>query len=165
MISLENNNFLLFAIGLLAACVILYFIVPDSGASSSQPETPRIQFSYSVKGCAETTAGMTAKGMGQPERGPSIMVSGGTITYSRALNHQCCRKATVEKEIGSREISIFDTWGGPGCKCMCFSEVAAKLENVLRGHYTITVYERGTKPQSSEEMQQTVVTTQEIAVR
>ncbi len=125
-----------------------------------------ITLSSSVKGCAETEKGTTAKSVGkETEKEPTIEVNGNNIVYSRALNHLCCRKAEIEKEIGDFTIDIYEVWSGVGCKCICFSEIEAKLKNIPSGTYKVNVYEKGTQPDSDEPMEQTLIISDEITIQ
>ncbi|MFH1448119.1 MAG: hypothetical protein ABIG39_04610 [Candidatus Micrarchaeota archaeon] len=153
-----KNKLLLIGIWTLATLFILAYLLVQVEESSE------ISLSYSVKGCAETENGLTTRGPLQTDRGPSIVVSEGEVSYSRALNHLCCRKAVVEKEIRLSEINIFEVWGGQGCRCMCFSEIEANLSNLTPGKYMINVYETGTKPGSEEPLENREIIRQEITV-
>lgn len=153
------------AVTLLSLFVILYFILPIPAQGQAPAKVPDVRFFSSVKGCAESASDAPTRAMGQSERGPSVMVSGNSVIYSQALSHLCCRKAELQNELGKGEIIIFETWSGQGCRCMCFSEIEAKLENLPSGHYTLTVYERGTEPGSSKQMEQTVIVTKEVGIR
>jgi hypothetical protein len=120
----------------------------------------------SVKGCAETEKGTTTKSFGkETEKEPIIKVNGNNVVYSRALNHLCCRKAEIEKEIGDFTINIYEVWSGVGCKCMCFSEIEAKLKNIPSGTYKVNVYEKGTKPGSDDPMEQTLIISDEVTIQ
>jgi hypothetical protein len=123
-----------------------------------------VALSSLVKGCAETDKGMETRGADETERAPSITISGNQINYSRAINHQCCRKAVIEKEISGSAINIFEVWSGEGCRCICFSEIEATLENIPAGHYAVNVYEKGTKPDGTS-MEQATIISKEIDVR
>lgn len=125
-------------------------------------------FLSSIKGCAETNKGMTnsTKGVGNEiEKLPTINVNGQTVTYSRAINHQCCRKVEITKEINNLTINIYEKWSGSGCKCMCFSEIEGTLNNVPADTFNVNVYETGTKPNSNEPMEQTLIISKEIVVK
>ena len=140
------------------------------GQAPAQPTAPsnlqNIVLSPSVKGCAETDNSMTTKSIGgEAAQEPKIEVIGNEIKYSRATNHLCCRKAEIEKETGGSVINIYEVWSGIGCKCICFSELAAKLQNVPSGTYTVNVYERGTQPGSEEPMEQKLIISQSIVVQ
>jgi len=125
-----------------------------------------ITLSSSVKGCAETKEGTTAKSIGkETEKEPTIKVNGNNVVYSRALNHLCCRKAEIEKEIDDFTINIYEIWTGIGCKCICFSEIEAKLKNIPSGTYKVNVYEKGTQPGTDEPMEQTLIISEEITVQ
>jgi hypothetical protein len=116
----------------------------------------------SVKGCAETESGMSTKALGQTEREPKIEVDGNEILYSRAINHLCCRKVEIEKEI-ENSINIYEVWSGIGCKCICFSEIEARIKNVPPGNYTVNVYEKGTEP-GGEPMEQKLIISKNVVI-
>lgn len=138
--------------------------------TSMQPTTPsnlqNIILSPLVKGCAETDKGMAIKSIGEgTEQEPKIEVNGNEALYSRAISHLCCRKAEIEKETENSVINIYEVWSGIGCKCMCFSEIEAKLQNVPSGTYKVNVYEKGTQPGSKEPMEQKLIISQNIVVQ
>ena len=129
-------------------------------------EEENITLLSSVKGCAETEKGTTTKSVGvETEKEPTIEVNGNNVVYSRALNHLCCRKAEIEKEIGDFTINIYEVWSGVGCKCICFSEIEAKLKNIPSGTYKVNVYEKGTQPDGDEPMEQTLIISEDITVQ
>ncbi|MCD6557673.1 MAG: hypothetical protein J7K31_01420 [Candidatus Aenigmarchaeota archaeon] len=136
----------------------------------TQPTTPpnlqNIILLPSVKGCAETDKGMATKAFGEgTEQEPKIEVSGNEIIYSRAINHLCCRKAEIEKETKDSVINIYEVWSGIGCKCICFSEIEAKLQNVPLGTYVVNVYEKGTQPGNEGPMEQKLIISQNVVVQ
>lgn len=136
---------------------------PLSGAI---PNIQDITLSPLVKGCAETDKGTAAKSIGIGEgQKPKIETDGNQIIYSRAINHLCCRKAEFEKETETSVINIYEVWSGIGCKCMCFSEIKATLNNIPSGSYAVNVYEKGTEPGSDEPMEQKLIITQNIEVQ
>jgi len=120
----------------------------------------------SVKGCAETANGMTTKSLGGgTEQEPKIEINGNEVVYSRATNHLCCRKVEIAKETRKSVINIYEVWSGIGCKCMCFSEIKAELQNVPSGTYTVNVYVKGTESISEAPMGQILIISREITVR
>ncbi|RLI98282.1 MAG: hypothetical protein DRO99_01125 [Candidatus Aenigmatarchaeota archaeon] len=100
-----------------------------------------------VRGCA--TGGSNndalARSKSNKERRPSVTVHGDTIIYDRAISHLCCRIANVELTgpIENGRIDIYETWSGPECRCMCFSELGMKLSNLAPGDYTVNVHKSG----------------------
>lgn len=118
-----------------------------------------------VKGCAETDKGMAVRSMAEgTEQAPKIEVNGNEVVYSRAISHQCCRKVEITKETGKAAINVYETWSGAGCRCMCFSEIKAKLENVPAGAYTINVYANGTGGDGAP-AEQSLIISQKIFVQ
>ncbi len=138
-----------------------------SGNSTNPSNTNNIKFSFIVKGCAETDHGMASKSVGLgKEQYPEIEVSGNSIIYSRAIKHLCCRKAEFKKEINGNKINIYEVWSGIGCKCICFSELKAKVENLEKGKYIINVYETGTQPGTENvPMNQTLIISQNVVIK
>ena len=140
---------------------ITFYLLPDLGPQDSRK--PEISFYASVKGCAESEKGVTAR-VWEAERGPTIVTCSGEIVYSRAVNHQCCRKVALEKEISGQNVNIYEVWSGQGCKCMCFSEVEVIIGNITPGRYMVNIYEKGTNS-AGEPMEQTTVMSQEVKVK
>jgi hypothetical protein len=147
------------------ALVGIYFWNRQTPSAASDLEN--IIFSYSIRGCAETDKGMATKGVGNgTEKEPKIEVSENNVTYSRAINHLCCRKVEIQKEIIGSTINIFEVWSGIGCKCICFSEIEATISNFTSGTYcayTVNVYETGTEPGSDKPMEETLIISKEIS--
>ena len=162
-----NNKIILpliLVIVIIGIAGIYFWQTPTQPTTQSNPQN--IILSPLVKGCAETDKGMATKSLGEgTEQEPKIDVNGNEVLYYRAINHLCCRKAEIEKETESSIINIYEVWSGIGCKCMCFSEIEAKLQNVPSGTYTVNVYEKGTKPGSKEPMEQTLIISQNIVVQ
>jgi hypothetical protein len=118
-----------------------------------------------VKGCAETDQGMASRAAGgENEQEPAIEVIGNTLRYTRALQHQCCRKVEFEQEIQGTEITLYEVWSGEGCRCECFSEIQVDLEFIPAGNYRMRVYEKGTQPGSSEPMEQKLLISVKISI-
>jgi len=153
-----NKNYVVFSsvvVAVIAILVGVYILVspPQTGNYS-------IIFSPLVKGCAQTDKGTASRATGL-EQEPKIEVNGNSIKYSRAIEHQCCRKVELQKEINGSAINIFEVWSGQGCRCMCFSEIEAELKNIPSGSYTVNVYEKGAFP-DGKPMEQKLVITQKI---
>jgi hypothetical protein len=146
---------------LLAGCTF-----PSSQSPSATPPPAQdILLVPAVEGCAETEQGQASKsGGGEEEQDAAIQVNGSTISYTRALRHQCCRKVELEKLITGSTITLYETWSGQGCKCMCFSTVNASLEKVPAGNYTVVVIERGTQAGSSEPMEEKTLAKVDVTV-
>jgi len=146
-------------------------------------------FTPAVKGCASLSKSADIREMPQlpqdfNEKAPKITFDGNTITYSRAIQHQCCR--TVEITTGfspgqnqpqeeSKHIVeptggvsmsqmiqmpvmvIYENWSGDGCRCMCSSEITAKVENLKANYYRVQVIERGTNPDGTTMEEKTII--------
>ncbi|MBA4379527.1 MAG: hypothetical protein C0393_02375 [Anaerolinea sp.] len=118
-----------------------------------------------MKGCAETDQGMASRAAGgENEQEPAIEVIGNTLRYTRALQHQCCRKVEFEHEIQGANITLYEVWSGDGCRCECFSEIQADLEFVPAGDYLVRVYEQGAQPGSSKPMEEKLLVSEEVSV-
>ncbi len=105
-----------------------------------------VNFVPIVTGCAETLVGTAVRGAEFESREITLKVGGNGIVYDRALSHLCCRKVDVSFERNDKEITIYETWQGAGCRCSCFSETGASIENLPNGDYDVKVIERGTNP-------------------
>ncbi|MEM2956590.1 MAG: hypothetical protein QW041_03410 [Candidatus Pacearchaeota archaeon] len=115
-----------------------------------------------IKGCAEN--GKNQIKMIVEEQEPRIDINENEIIYSRTINHLCCRTVRIEKEEKNSIINIYEIWGGAECKCICSSEIGAKLKNVPLGEYTINVYEKGKRPESEEQIEQKLIISKNISV-
>jgi hypothetical protein len=155
--------------------IIIIVIIVVSGYGIFRLLTPKsaptalnkIAFSSLIRGCAETDKGMATRSSGEgTEQEPKIEINGNQIKYSRAINHMCCRKAEIQNEIINSTINIFENWSGIGCRCMCFSEIEAAVNDVPPGSYIVNVYEKGIQPgDNNRPMEQKLIITQEAGVR
>jgi hypothetical protein len=151
--------------GFLALVLVAAFsgCVQEPGPEPGPGVSPlaAVIFEPLVKGCAETEQGMASRGFGFVESGPSLSVEGSTLVYSRSASHLCCRKAVISRELiegsGMDSVLIYETWSGPGCRCICDSELAAKLENLPDGTYNVKVVSRGFDPESGGEFEEVLL--------
>ncbi len=140
-----NKEIWLFVILLIISITAIIFSKPVQ----EKPQEPQdIVFGAKITGCAETDAGMATRAAGET-REPSVFVKDYDIIYNRAIEHQCCRKVELMKEVSKNEIKITENWSGPGCRCICYSKIEAKLSNVAEGTYTVNVYEEGINPDNT----------------
>jgi len=146
---------------------IYQFLKPTSSfPKSTSTAANEMVLSSLVKGCAETDKGMATNSLSEgTEQEPKIKVSGNQIKYSRAINHACCRKAEIQKEIVSSTINIFEDWSGVECNCICFSEIEATVSNIPSGSYLVNVYEKGTKPFNNEPIEQKLIITKGVHIK
>lgn len=126
---------------------------------------PPFQLTTQITGCAETDRGTaTRSAVPEPLKPPTLEVSGSTLRYSHALKHQCCRQAEFTLAISGSTITLSEVWSGPGCRCMCYSDLAAAIEHIPPGIYSVQVDERGTQPNSAEPMPVRMLLIQTITV-
>ncbi|MDO9128845.1 MAG: hypothetical protein Q7U34_03165 [Anaerolineales bacterium] len=146
--------------------VLLFVLLAGCAAPvTPSPSTPEPRLSPTVKGCTETDQGMASRVPGdENEQEPAIEVIGDTLRYTRALQHQCCRKVEFEQEFQGAEITLYEVWSGEGCRCECFSEIQVDLEFIPAGNYLVRVYERGTQPGSCEAIEQKLLISVEISI-
>jgi hypothetical protein len=161
-----NNKILLpILIVIVTAGIIGTYFWQTRPQSTTPLNLNSLAFTPTVTGCAETDKGMASRSLGgTTEQAPKIAVKGNQISYSRALNHLCCRKAEVSHKISGSAIDIYENWSGIGCRCQCFSEIKATLNNIPTGSYIISVYEQGTKPGSNEPLEQALIISQNIII-
>jgi len=142
------NESMLLLFLLLIVFVILY--APTIVKIPESPNLENVSFSSIIRGCAQRERGMTPRGNLTEEKEPSITIEVNKIKYSRVLNHLCCRMVIVNRKIEGWTINIYENWSGTGCRCICFSEISAIVENLPKGTYTVNVYEKGINPDGSQ---------------
>jgi len=113
------------------------------------PNSENVIFSSTIKGCAQRESGMAPRGDLIEDVEPTITLEENKIKYSRILTHLCCRMVRLDRIMGGWTINIYENWSGPGCRCMCSSEISVKIENLQRGTYTVNVYEKGVNTDGS----------------
>ncbi len=160
--------------GLIFAMIVIgmgFFGIYSWRKPSTKPEnyptdSKVITFLPIVKGCAETDKNQVTKSFSnRVEQPPTIKVVDNQIIYSRKINHLCCRKVKLDKQIQNSTINIYEIWSGIGCKCICFSDIKATLGNVPKGTYKVNVYEKGTEPgDSNTPMNQKLIISQQISI-
>ncbi len=145
------------------ATALSYVII--AGHYQTHNEHGATIFIQSVKGCAETENGTATRGLGiGKEEPPKVEVVNNSIIYSRAINHLCCRKVSLEYEMNKSNVNIYEVWSGSGCKCICFSKINATVKGLNPGSYLVNVYETGTKPGTNEPMKQKLVTSEQVTI-
>jgi hypothetical protein len=118
----------------------------------------------SVRGCAQAEGGSATKGGADgEEKEPALEVVGHTIRYSRSIHHLCCRTVEFNFTVKGPDIAVYEIWSGMGCKCICFSDIAASLESVPAGFYLVRVYESGTSP-DGEPMEEKLLISKGVSV-
>jgi len=133
-------------------------------APFGQSPVSQIVLSSSIKGCAETDQGLATRGLNDDKlKDPAIEVIDGRLSYSRAINHTCCRKVEVQKNIEDSVINISEVWSGPSCRCICFSEISAILANIPAGNYTVNIFETGTQSDGTQ-MEAKLIITNEVNI-
>ncbi len=124
---------------------MLFILVLSAGIFVLREERPvelkNIVFTPSVKGCAEKIQELQVRGVGKEEP-PTINVTDRSILYYRAISHQCCKMVELTKEIGLEKIVIYENWTGEGCRCICYSEISAKIDNLEPGTYMVYVIKK-----------------------
>ncbi len=132
-------------IRILSCFIFLWLSALTVSCAVQNPSASDFYLVPDIKGCARGEEGdgsRSLKSGGDQE--PAIEVVGSTIKYSREIDHMCCREVKFEKSIKGATITLYEVWSGEGCRCMCFSEISASVENVPAGKYTVLVYAKGT---------------------
>jgi hypothetical protein len=121
--------------------------------------------SENIQGCASKIKTKSSGNFDGNDRDPEINIIDNAIYYSRALHHLCCRQVEITKEIVKNNIILYENWSGEGCKCPCFSEIEAIIENVPAGKYTVYVYEVGTEPLYQTPMEKKLIISEEVVIK
>ena len=134
----------LLLLSLLMILVLLYVTM-----NVKIPEAPYLEnvlFLPTIRGCAQREHGIAPRGSLIEEIESTITVEKNRIEYSRTLRHLCCRMVRLYRVFEGWTINIYENWSGLGCRCMCYSEISARIENLPEGTYTVNVYEKGISP-------------------
>ena len=133
---------------LLAAVFVIFLIL-----SPLMPEPPSAVLNYNITGCAETIDGKSTRDINEAREtsGPRAFINEDIVSYHRSLDHLCCRKVIIQESLTNEVLNIYEVWTGPGCRCICHSEINATIK-VPDGTYVINVYETGTDPETNEKM-------------
>lgn len=155
---------MIFVVIIIGITAIYFLQMPGQQPNlSNQSNLQNIVLLPLIKGCAETDKGMATRAEGI-EKNPQIEVNGNEVLYSRAISHQCCRQAEIEKETQNSTINIYEVWSGEGCRCMCFSEIEAKIQNVPSGRYAVNVYVKGTET-NGEPIEQMIIISKDVVIK
>ena len=155
-----NESIVLFLL-LLAILIVSYGTTIIN--TSEAPGLENVSFSSTIKGCAQREHGMAPRTPLTEEIKPSIVVENNNIEYSRSLRHLCCRMVLLDRRIEGWTINIYENWSGLGCRCMCNSEISARIENLPEGTYTVNVYEKGLNTDGSL-MQEKLITSEYVTI-
>lgn len=138
------------------AVIITYLI--SSLAITNQSS---VTFTSVVQGCGVT--GNSTKFFGK-ERKAKIRVVNDEIVYSRALSHLCCRKVRIKHDIKGNIINIFEIWNGTACRCICFTNITARIENLPKGEYVVNVYKTGVKADGKTLMRKELIISKKVKI-
>lgn len=112
--------------------ILMIFLTPYIGLDISK-------LRYTLTGCVK-------EGSTEETKTPlikediDIQVINSTIYYYRAINHQCCKEVTLEKNVNNSIINLTEVWTGEECKCMCSSEINATITGLKKGNYTLNAF-------------------------
>jgi hypothetical protein len=142
--------------GLVLSVLMLFACNQHQSLQGTISQTPTINFSSQVKGCAAVSADDPTKFPVTREHEKSsalpdpvnsfIRSSGDSVVYSRFVHHGCCRKVKLNVERNGNIINIVEYWRGKICKCMCSSDISATVHQLPKGEYTVYAIETGTDP-------------------
>ena len=119
-----------------------------------------------IKGCAETENGIATKSRSRkPEVEPTIRIENGTLIYSRVIKHVCCRKVEIEKIVIKKTIVFNEIWTGEGCRCRCMTSIAATLDKVMPGSYTVQVFKNSYSPKATENPETSLIIQEKIEIQ
>ncbi|MBD3309668.1 hypothetical protein GF351_00440 [Candidatus Woesearchaeota archaeon] len=121
------------------------------------PEERGMTTDVSIRGCGEAEdLRMPAEGKEKPAE---ISFEGDKLTYTRSVQHHCCRNVALGARIDQGYLNITEIWAGPGCSdCQCFTELELVAENIPPGNYNVYAWKRGI----SATQQQDVAMTPEL---
>lgn len=145
--------------------LLLLVIVPSLVLAEKLSNRAEPTFLYSVSGCAGSVTGTATRAFSsQQVVEPKIEISSDSIRYVRAGGHQCCRKVVVQSRLEKGRITLTEFWTGAGCRCMCFSDIAATVSNLTAGDYDVAVYSSGVEPNSDKIIEPKMILSQKVRV-
>lgn len=145
-----------------APALILPPITDCKECSIDRPSTLEPVWKVTINGCAAEDSPQQNRSLSVgTEKDPELFLNDGTLHYTHAINHNCCMKITLEEDnIQPGVITITEKWEGKVCRCACFSEIAADLENLLPGVYSVKVVQKGDPDGLEPEKQVTLLESQ-----
>jgi len=117
----------------------------DCGECGFSPVGPKRTplFQEKISGCAAKNSQQSRSAGPGTETSPAISLEGATLTYTRAVNHNCCTLPVTTAQVKLGRIVFTENWQGKSCRCVCFSEINDSLSGLEPGSYQIEVVQKG----------------------
>lgn len=123
--------------GVISILLILSIFI--LGCNSSIIEENKGLLHYSIKGCINKQSGITKSFEQDTLR---IDSTNDSINIFHKINHQCGLDISIEQSIKEAQIVVIEALSGEGAKCMCESEISAKIYPLDKGIYNLKIYEK-----------------------
>jgi len=118
--------------------ILLFSLLFLLGCKSSVINETKGILSYSIKGCINkqfNTEKRTIK-----EESIVIESTENSINFKHKATHLCGLDIELQQSIKDAQITIIEIFTGQGAKCICDSEISAKLFPIGRGVYNLKIY-------------------------
>jgi hypothetical protein len=117
--------------------ILLVLILFIAGCERTITKTKGL-LSYSVKGCINKQEVQTKTGL--VEEHLAIEATEDSIIFEHKTNHLCGLDIDIQQSIKDAQITIIEVFTGQGAKCICDSDIAARIYPLEKGIYNLKLY-------------------------
>lgn len=114
----------------------LPFVAP--GQSRTESEGCLALANPETEGPTRAPAVENTRGGGADGPEVALRQTGGSITLTHALHHNCCQKADVKTVVEGEKVTVTETFTGDTCRCNCRSTLTTTV-GLKPGTYSIEV--------------------------
>ena len=96
--------------------------------------------SYSIKGCINKQYVIAKREI--LEEPLTIQATENSINIQHKVNHLCGLDLILQQSIKNAQITVIEVFTGQGAKCICDSEISAKISPLEKGVYNLKIYKK-----------------------